>query len=80
MANQPPYKCIGAVYRLIYVCKVLNEMCKYHPIIPKPSAYKNSYIAINNHQYLCICVYADRERQTDRRNMKKAHCVRSLSK
>lgn len=44
-------------------------MCKYHPIIPKPSAYKNSYIAINNHQYLCIYVYADRERQTDRRKI-----------
>lgn len=39
-------------------------MCKYHPIIPKPSAYKNSYIAINKHQYLCIYVYADRERKT----------------
>lgn len=42
-------------------------MCKYHPIIPKPSAY-TSYIAINKHQYLCIYVYADRE-TTDRRKM-----------
>lgn len=39
-------------------------MCKYHPIIPKPSAYKNSYIAINKH-HLCIYAFADlRERQT----------------